>query len=82
MITGVEPGSYDALRDYCYLSASGKLLKTLILQVDEFWRPAKRLGMLAALKEYVSTRVDSVDGSDPYEDQYAIFRLSDQGKRR
>jgi KaiC/GvpD/RAD55 family RecA-like ATPase len=82
VITCVDSGGYDALRDYCYLSASGRLPNTLIVQVDEFWRPAKRLGMLADLKEYVSTRVDSADAADPYEDHYAVFRLSDQAKEK
>jgi KaiC/GvpD/RAD55 family RecA-like ATPase len=76
VITGQSDGGYDALRDYCYLGASSKLLKTLILQVDEFWRPSKRLAMLADLHEYISTRVDCRDASDPYEDQYSVFRLN------
>jgi KaiC/GvpD/RAD55 family RecA-like ATPase len=78
VITGGDWNSYDALRDYCYLNASGKLMKTLILQVDEFWRPAKRLEMFVNLGSYASAEVDGGDASDPYEDQYAVFRLKEK----
>ena len=46
VITGLSKGDYDSLRDYCYLSASTSLPKTLLLQVDELWHPAQEKTML------------------------------------
>jgi KaiC/GvpD/RAD55 family RecA-like ATPase len=80
IIVGVSCGKYDALRDYCYLNASSKLPKTLLLQVDEFWRPARRLGLLADLQNYLSAVVAG-DDADPQEDFYSVFQLSGSAKR-
>jgi hypothetical protein len=71
VITPVEKPDYDTLRDYAYLSASARLAKTLVLQVDEFWKPA-RPEMFADLTTYFSDRILG-EGGDKYEDHYGLF---------